>query len=141
MLDAALEVSMVRLRSGDLPLLDSASSVQFAGVGGTGPSALNSALGRLVGGDTIGSVERDILCDLDDGGGPGGGPGSCMPGVHLDVEDPRERDVDGVLMAPVDAALRDAGGRCEPSSSDDGASTDMGTGRRIPFSRGISGDA
>lgn len=53
-----------------------------------------------------------MLCDLDcdGGGGPGGGGGSGMPGSHLVDDEPRERDVDGVLIAPVDAARRDAGG-------------------------------
>jgi len=78
-----------------------------------------------------------MLCDLEDGGGgPGGGGGSGIPGSHLDVDEPRERDEEGVLIAPVDAALREAGGRdsaiIEPSSSDDGASIEIGTGRRDP---------
>lgn len=52
-----------------------------------------------------------------------------MPGSHLVDEDPRD---EGVLIAPADAALRDAGGRdsyCVPSSSEDGASTEIGKGR------------
>jgi hypothetical protein len=53
-----------------------------------------------------------MLCDLDcAGGGPGGGGGSGIPGSHLTCEDPREREDEGVLIAPVDAALREAGGR------------------------------
>jgi hypothetical protein len=52
-----------------------------------------------------------MLWDLDCGGGFGGGGGNGIPGSHLDVEEPRDRDVDGVLMAPAEAALRDAGGR------------------------------
>jgi hypothetical protein len=60
----------------------------------------------------MGSGVRVKLCDLelDCGGGPGGGGGNGIPGSHLAREDPRERDVDGVLMAPVEAALREAGG-------------------------------
>jgi hypothetical protein len=34
-----------------------------------------------------------------------------MPDSHLDVDDPRDREDDGVLIAPAEAALRDAGGR------------------------------
>lgn len=94
------------------------------------------AAGLLVGGETIRSVERDMLCDLDDGGGgPGGGGGSGIPGAHLVVDDPRDLEDDGVLIAPVEAARREAGGRdsanCASSSSDDdGASMEIGTGRR-----------
>lgn len=57
--------------------------------------------------------ERFALWDLDCGGGHGGGGGSGMPGSHLglDVEVARDRELDGVSMAPVDAALREAGGR------------------------------
>lgn len=86
-----------------------------------------------MGGDTTRSVERVILCDLEAGGGPGGGGGSGMPGSHLAVEDPRERDEVGVLIAPADAALREAGGRTfgAPSSSDDGVSIEIGTGRGL----------
>lgn len=55
-----------------------------------------------------------------------------MPGSHLVDEEPREREDEGVLIAPADAALRAAGGRdsyCGPSSSEDGASTEIGKGR------------
>lgn len=131
-----LDVSMCRPRLGDLPRREISSSTQPAGVGGTGPKE-DIGPGLRVGGETTRSVDRLILCDLDDGGGgPGGGGGNGMPGSHLDVDEPRERDDDGVLIAPVDAALREAGGRdsviCEPSSSDDGASIEIGTGRREP---------
>ena len=52
-----------------------------------------------------------MLCDLEDGGGgPGGGGGRGIPGSHREVDDPREREDDGVLTAPADAALREAGG-------------------------------
>lgn len=95
-----------------------------------------------------------MLCDLDaGGGGPGGGGGNGIPGAHLFVDEPRERDDEGVLIAPVDAALREAGGLgsacCEPSSSDEGASMEMaemgigtGTCRRmlLPLSLLVSGD-
>jgi hypothetical protein len=71
-----------------------------------------------------------------------------MPGSHRVVEDPREREDDGVLIAPVDAALRDAGGRESTldswsSSDEEGASTDIGTGRRTAgaFSLVASGDS
>lgn len=134
-LEPTLDVSICRPRLGDLPRKDISSSTQPAGVGGTGPSE-DIGPGRLVGGDTTRSVDRLILCDLDEGGGgPGGGGGNGMPGAHLDVDEPRERDDEGVLIAPVDTALRDAGGLsdgCNPSSSDDGASMEMGTGRRGP---------
>lgn len=33
-----------------------------------------------------------------------------MPGSHRDIEDPRERDDEGVLMALAETALREAGG-------------------------------
>ncbi len=74
-----------------------------------------------------------MLWDLDCGGGPGGGGGNGIPGSHLVDDDPRERDEDGLLMAPADTALRDAGGRdsyADPSDSDDGASMEMGIGGR-----------
>ena len=88
-----------------------------------------------MGGETRRSVVRVILWDLDCGGGPGGGGGSGIPGSHRVEDDPRERDDEGVLIAPVEAALREAGGRDSsfdgPSSSEeDGASIDIGTGRR-----------
>jgi hypothetical protein len=52
-----------------------------------------------------------MLCDLEPGGGgPGGGGGRGIPGSHREVDDPREREDDGVLIAPADAALREAGG-------------------------------
>lgn len=54
---------------------------------------------------------RLILWDLDAGGNPGGGGGKGMPGSHLDVDEVRDREDDGVLIAPVDAARRDEGGR------------------------------
>ncbi len=52
-----------------------------------------------------------MLCDLDCGGGPGGGGGNGIPGSHRVDDDPREQEDDGVLIAPADAALREAGGR------------------------------
>lgn len=121
MLELILDVSIVSPLLGDLPLPDTSSSTQPAGVGGTGPR-FDMRPGRRVGGETIRSVDRLMLCDRDCGGGPGGGGGSGIPGAHLVDEDPRERDDDGVLIAPVDAALREAGGLdsagCTGSSTD-----------------------
>lgn len=57
-----------------------------------------------------------MLWDLDAGGGPGGGGGSGIPGSHRGVDEPRDLEDDGVLIAPVDAALRDAGGLESPPS-------------------------
>ncbi len=133
-----LEVSMDNPGFGDLPLPDgiASSSVQPAGVGGTGPSD-DIGPGLRDGGDaSLLSLDRFMLCDLGcgGGGGPGGGGGSGIPGSHLVVEDAREW-VDGVLMAPVEAALLEAGGRessCDWSDSEDGASMDIGTGRLGP---------
>ena len=80
------------------------------GVGGTGPND-DIGPGLRVGGDNTRSAVRVMLCDLDcGGGGPGGGGGSGIPGSHLDDDEPCERDDDGVLIAPVDAALLEAGG-------------------------------
>lgn len=70
-----------------------------------------------------------MLCDLDCGGKPGGGGGKGIPGSHLVVDDPREREDDGVLAAPADTALREAGGLvsyCVPSSSGEIISTVIG---------------
>ena len=112
---STLDVSIVRPGwLGDLPCLwrsDSWSS-QLAGVGGTGPSAVTPlGGGRLVGGDTIGSVVRLRLCDLDwVGGGPGGGGGSGMPGSHLDCEVDLDRAEVGVSIALAEAARRALGG-------------------------------
>jgi hypothetical protein len=135
-LEDALAVSMWSPLLGDLPLIDMSSwpSTQPAGVGGTGPKVESRWGGLLVGGDTKWSFVRVILWDLDCGGGPGGGGGNGIPGSHRVVEDPREREDEGVLMAPADAALREAGGRESAiggwSSSDEGAaSIDIGTGR------------
>jgi len=108
-LELILDVSIVSPLLGDRPLPDTSSSTQPAGVGGTGPS-FDMGPGRRVGGETIRSVDRLMLCDRDCGGGPGGGGGSGIPGSHLVDDEPRERDDDGVLMAPVDAALLEAGG-------------------------------
>ena len=61
-----------------------------------------------------------MLCDLDCGGGPGGGGGNGIPGSHLVVDEFLEREDEGVLMAPVDTARREAGGldsSCNTSSS------------------------
>jgi len=115
-LDATLlEVSITSPLFGDLPLLEASSSTHPAGVGGTGPRVEFEyvVFGRLVGGDVMArSVVRLILCDLlEGGGGPGGGGGNGIPGAHLEVEEPRGRGFEGVvLIAPVDTALREAGG-------------------------------
>jgi hypothetical protein len=123
---AALELAELDVSICSAVLLDEfpprdelSSSTQPAGVGGTGPSdeTANEAElpGRRVGGDVTRSVDEDrlALCDLECGGGIGGGGGSGMPGSHLDrdAEEALERELDGVSIAPVDAALRDAGGR------------------------------
>lgn len=106
-LELILEVSIVSPLLGDFPLLVISSSTQPAGVGGIGPS-MDIGGGLRVGGEATRSAERVMLCDLDCGGGPGGGGGSGIPGFHLATDEPREDE--GVLMAPVDAALREAGG-------------------------------
>ena len=100
---------------GDFARLISVST-QPAGVGGIGPSeedpCENEAAiwgGLRVGGDVTLSVDRLILWDLVVGGGPGGGGGRGIPGAHLDVDNPRDREDDGVLIAPVDAARRGSG--------------------------------
>lgn len=108
-LELTLDVSIVSPRLGDLPLPDMSSSTHPAGVGGTGPN-VDIWPGRRVGGDATRSVVRVMLWDLEVGGGPGGGGGNGIPGSHLVEDEPRERDDEGVLMAPVDAALREAGG-------------------------------
>ena len=120
-LDATLlEVSMTRPLLGDLPLLEASSSTHPAGVGGTGPNIEVECVvfGRLVGGDVMArSVVRLILCDLPEGGGgPGGGGGNGIPGAHLEVEEPRGRGVEGVLIAPVETALREEGGLVSASN-------------------------
>lgn len=120
-LDATLlEVSITRPLFGDLPLPEALSSTQPAGVGGTGPSVELEyvVFGRLVGGDVIArSVVRFILCDLlEGGGGPGGGGGNGIPGAHLEVDEPRGRGVEGVLIAPVETALREEGGLASASN-------------------------
>lgn len=139
-----LDVSIVSPRLGDLPLPDKSSSTHPAGVGGIGPN-VDIWPGRRVGGDTTRSADRVMLCDLDAGGGPGGGGGNGIPGSHLVEDELRERDDEGVLIAPVDAALREAGGResacCDPASSDEGASIEIGAGRRTKLSLLISGAA
>jgi hypothetical protein len=89
-------------------------SLQFAGVGGTGPkAAIPLGGGRRVGGDTIGSLPEGIrwaLCDLDaDGGGPGGGGGTGMVGSHLTCDEDRDRAEVGVATAGVEAARRAPG--------------------------------
>lgn len=108
-LELTLDVSIVSPRFGDLPLPATSSSTHPAGVGGTGPS-VDIWPGRRVGGEVIHSVVRVILCDLAVGGGPGGGGGKGIPGAHLVEDEPRERDDEGVLIAPADAARREAGG-------------------------------
>lgn len=54
---------------------------------------------------------RVMLCDrFVGGGGLGGGGGNGIPGSHLVVEDPRDREDVGVLIALADIARREAGG-------------------------------
>lgn len=89
-------------------------SLQFAGVGGTGPSAETPLGGGLrVGGDTIGSLPDGIrwtLCDLAaDGGGPGGGGGTGMEGSHRTWDEDRDRADVGVETAGVETARRAPG--------------------------------
>lgn len=125
-LEPALEVSNGGGAAGDFAFARDgvSSSTQSAGVGGTGPrldmgARLEEWPGRRVGGETMRSppersvdAERFALWDRDCGGGFGGGGGSGMPGSHLDLDadEARERELVGVSMAPVDAALREAGG-------------------------------
>lgn len=90
------------------------SSFQLAGVGGTGPSAATPlGGGLLVGGDVSGSLPLlglVTLCDLEPGGGPGGGGGTGMLGSHLICEADLDLALVGVPpMEPVDCARRDAG--------------------------------
>lgn len=108
-LELMLDVSIVSPGFGDLPLPATSSSTQPAGVGGTGPS-VDIGGGRRVGGEVSRSDDRVMLWDLDCGGGPGGGGGNGIPGSHLAVEELLECEDEGVLMAPVDTALREAGG-------------------------------
>jgi hypothetical protein len=109
-LELILDVSIVSPLLGDLPLPERSSSTQPAGVGGTGPN-VDIGPGLRVGGDSTRSADRVMLCDLDcGGGGPGGGGGSGIPGSHLADDEARDCDDDGVLIAPVDAALLEAGG-------------------------------
>lgn len=109
-LELTLEVSIVNPKFGDLPRIVTSSSTQPAGVGGIGPK-VDSGPGLRVGGEITRSVAPVMLCDLEfAGGGPGGGGGSGIPGSHLVLEDPRDCEEDDVLIAPVEAALREAGG-------------------------------
>ena len=55
-----------------------------------------------------------------------------IPGAHLDVDNPRDREDDGVLIAPVDAARREAGGRESPPSYTSGC---KGSGSKGPQHR------
>lgn len=84
-------------------------------MGGTGPSVVTPVGGgRRVGGEETGMLSLEVpwtLCDREDeGGGPGGGGGSGIPGSHLDWDADRERADVGVVIAPVEAARRAAGG-------------------------------
>ena len=109
-LELILEVSIVSPGFGDLRLPPAtSSSTHPAGVGGTGPS-VDIGGGLLVGGEVTRSVDRVMLCVLDCGGGHGGGGGNGIPGSHLVVDEFLEREDEGVLMAPVEAARREAGG-------------------------------
>ena len=127
-LEPILDVSIVSPLFGDLPLPAISSSTQPAGVGGTGPN-VDIGGGLRVGGDASRSVVRVMLCDLEVGGGPGGGGGNGIPGSHLAVDEPRDLEDEGVLMAPAEAALREAGGLDSTwniSSSDCWTSIEMG---------------
>jgi hypothetical protein len=118
-LELGLEVSSRRVLLEEFPLDEESSSTQPAGVGGTGPRVETARVeawpGRRVGGDVRRSVDEDRLAlwDLDCGGGHGGGGGSGIPGSHLDLDadEARERELEGVSMAPVETARREAGGR------------------------------
>ncbi len=105
-----------------LSWLLSTSSIQSAGVGGTGPSVVGR--GRRVGGDVIGSLPpllvRDMLCDrAPAGGGPGGGGGMGMPGSHGTCGPVRDLAEVGVSMAPMEAARRDPGATLDAESGSD----------------------
>lgn len=119
-----LSTREVRTGDGSRPRLSSVST-QSAGVGGTGPNA-DTPLGggRRVGGDMIGSLPLfglDTLCDLEPGGGgPGGGGGRGMPGSHRTCEADLDLAEVGVAIAPVEAALREAGATFCGSSESDG---------------------
>ncbi len=89
-------------------------SLQFAGVRGTGPKAdIPPGGGLRVGGEMTGSVPDGIrwtLWDLPaDGGGPGGGGGTGIPGSHLTCEEDRDLADVGVETAGVEAARRAPG--------------------------------
>lgn len=117
------------------------SSIQSAGVGGTGPSVEMG--GRRVGGDTTLSDVRVMLWDRGAGGGPGGGGGRGIPGSHLATDDDRDLAEDGVLVAPAETALREAGGLASKVSmaTEDTDSVEMCNGRRgTARSRGNSGE-
>lgn len=103
------------------------SSLQSAGVGGTGSRLVPCAGGRLVrkaeeGASSAEAVSEALLmlCDrLVDGGGPGGGGGSGMPGSHLFWLEERlaaREDCPFRPIPPVEAARRDAGGFAEDSA-------------------------
>lgn len=94
---------------------------QFAGVGGTDPSAVpvDGGWGRRQAGDAFGVGSRDIARALGDvtGGGPGGGGGSGIPDSHRPAIEFANDTAFSVnlfeelgLMSPVDAALLAAGG-------------------------------
>lgn len=74
-----------------------------------------------MGGDVTVASVRVILCDLGGGGRPGGGGGKGIPGCHRVVDGSRECAGDAVLMAPVDAARRDPGGRTLAGTSSTGS--------------------
>lgn len=79
-------------------------------MGGTGPKE-DEGGGLRVGGEVTVSSVRVILWDLGGGGRPGGGGGKGIPGCHRVVDESRECAGDAELMAPVDAARRDPGGK------------------------------
>jgi hypothetical protein len=119
LLPATVDVSIVNSGWGDLPGRCRSSSTQSAGVGGIGPRAVTPpGGGRLVGGETTGSVVLLRLWDLElPGGGPGGGGGSGIPGSHRVCEADRDLAETGVSAALAEAALLAFGGTAKGSGS------------------------
>ena len=131
MLHGTLSVSMCKFRQtlGGLSCCNASSSTQFAGVGGTGPRLVPTPGGRLVLGAGTGAVkllpdvdpsdDRHILWDRAFGGSPGGGGGSGMPGSQPSRDGDLLSGLDEdpfIPIPPVEAALREAGGRTMKSS-------------------------
>lgn len=110
---------------GQLSSFPVSSSLQSAGVGGT-VSRPVPRLGRCLlcpasGGERTEEYDsrgRFTLCErAPAGGGPGGGGGRGMPNTTGGCGLKAERDADALKpIAPVEAALRDAGGRTAGST-------------------------